>query len=58
MGKKRKYNKKLKKAKCPCQNRLKKAVEKAQRVPPKPKIDEDVIFNKKKPSNKTRKKKR
>jgi hypothetical protein len=57
MGK-RKYNKKLKKAKCPCQNKLKKAVEKAQRVPPKPKIDEEVIFNKKKPSKKTRKAKR
>ncbi len=58
MGKKRKYNNKLKKAKCPCQNKLKKAVEKAQKVPSKPKIDEEVIFNKKKPSKKTRKKKK
>lgn len=56
MGKKRKYNKKLKKAKCPCNNKLKKAIDKAQRHPPKPKIDEAVIFNKKKPGKKTRKK--
>ena len=56
MGKKRKYNKKLKKAKCPCNNKLKKAIEKAQKHPPKPKIDEVVIFNKKKPGKKTRKK--
>ena len=56
MGKKRKYNKKLKKAKCPCNNKLKKAIDKSQRPPAKPKIDEAVIFNKKKPGKKTRKK--
>ena len=56
MGKKRKLNKRLKKAKCPCNNKLKKAIDKAQRHPPKPKIDEAVIFNKKKPAKTTRKK--
>ena len=35
---------------------LKKAIEKAQKHPPKPKIEEAVIFNKKKPGKKTRKK--
>jgi hypothetical protein len=57
MGK-RKYNKKIKKAKCECQNKLKKAVDKAQKIPPKPIINEEAIFNKKKPGKKTRKAKR
>lgn len=56
MGKKRKYNKKLKKAKCPCNNKLNRAIIRAQKVPKKPTIDEAVIFNKKKPGKKTRKK--
>jgi len=56
MGK-RKYNKKIK-AKCECQNKLKKAVEKSQKIPPKPTINEEAIFNKKKPDKMTRKAKR
>ena len=53
-----KYKKKQKKAKCACENRLNKAVIKAQKVPKKPKINEEMIFNKKKPSKKTRKMKK
>ena len=55
MVKKRKYNKKLKKAKCPCNNKLKRAIEKAQKHPPKPKIDEALMFNKKRLAKKTQK---
>ena len=55
---KRKQNKKIKSSKCACENRLKKAIEKSQRPPKKPKLNEEMIFNKKKPGRKTRKTKR
>ena len=58
MGKRKKSNKKPKTAKCECQNRLKKAIEKSQSPPKKPKLNEEIIFNKKKGGKKTRKSKR